>query len=78
MRANRYEVAPQKRILEINPDHKVIQRMQALAEDAANEPKVADLCTMLYDQALVAEGSPPSDPARFAKQLTKMMEEVTG
>ena len=78
MRANRYEVAPQKRILEINPDHKVIQRMQALAEDAANEPKVADLCTMLYDQALVAEGSPPSDPARFAKQLTRMMEEVTG
>jgi molecular chaperone HtpG len=77
MRANRYDVPAQKRILEINPEHPVIARMQKLSEDAANEAKVADLCSLLYDQALVAEGGMPADPTKFAKQLTKLMEEVT-
>ena len=28
--------------------------------------------------ALVAEGGVPADPARFARQITKLMQEVTG
>jgi molecular chaperone HtpG len=77
MRANRYDVPEQKRVLEINPEHRVIQRLRALAEDPANAVRVDDLSSLLYDQALVAEGGLPSDPARFAKQVTKLLEEVT-
>src|SRR5207247_9308631 len=77
MRTNRYDVPQQKRVLEINPDHAVIRRMRELSEGTGNEARVAALCTLLYDQALVAEGRPPSDPTRFARQVTKLLEEVT-
>jgi molecular chaperone HtpG len=77
MRANRYDVPEQKRVLEINPEHRVVQRMKELAEDAANEARVAEMSELLYDQALVAEGGLPADPPQFAKRLTKLLEEVT-
>jgi len=76
MRANRYDVPEQKRVLEINPEHKVIQRLRDLSEDAANAARVDDLTSLLYDQALVAEGGVPADPAGFARRLTKLLEEV--
>src|SRR6185295_12245526 len=47
MRANRYDVPEQKRVLEINPEHKVIQRLRELSEDSANDAKVSDLCAIL-------------------------------
>lgn len=78
MRANRYDVPEQRRVLEINPEHRVIQRLRELSEDAANAPRVDELCSLLCDQALVAEGGLPVDPARFAKQVTKLLEQVTG
>jgi molecular chaperone HtpG len=31
---------------------------------------------MLYDQALLAEGSPVQDPARFARRLTQLMSDA--
>jgi molecular chaperone HtpG len=77
MRANRYDVPEQKRVLEINPEHRIVIRMRELAEDAANEARVAEMSELLYDQALVAEGGLPSDPPKFAKRLTKLLEEVT-
>jgi molecular chaperone HtpG len=77
MRANRYDVPEQKRVLEINPEHRVIVRLREMSDDPANAARVDDLSALLYDQALVAEGGLPSDPARFAKQVTKLLEEVT-
>ena len=77
MRANRYDVPEQKRILEINPEHAVVKRMRELSQDAANEARVAEISAFLYDQALVAEGGLPADPPQFAKRLTKLLEEVT-
>ena len=76
MRANRYEVPVQKRILEINPEHRVIQRLRELSADESNAPRVEELSSVLYDQAVVAEGGVPADPARFSRQLTKLLEEV--
>ncbi len=77
MRANRYDVPEQKRTLEINAEHPVIRRLSDLAGDEANAARVDVLCGVLYDQALVAEGGLPADPAHFAKQVTKLLEEVT-
>jgi len=34
---------------------------------------VGDLVELLHGQALLAEGSPLSDPARFAKLLSRML-----
>lgn len=77
MRANNQPVPEQKRILELNPEHAVVKRLQAMAKDEASADEVASWSQLLYDQALVAEGSPPSDPARFARQITDLLDRAT-
>ena len=72
LRATGQEVPPQKRILELNPDHPVIGRLQAMAD--ADTQQLAEWSQMLYDQALIAEGILPDDPARFAKRIAKLMQ----
>ena len=32
---------------------------------------------MLFDQALLAEGSPVDDPAAFARRITELLTQVT-
>ncbi|MHC4514522.1 MAG: molecular chaperone HtpG [Planctomycetota bacterium] len=76
LRASGQDVPEQKRILELNPDHPVVQRLQAMAEDKAKGDEVADWSQLLFDQALVAEGNLPSDPAQFAKSVTKLMQKA--
>jgi molecular chaperone HtpG len=77
MRANNQPVPEQKRILELNPGHVVVQRLQSMAADDARADEVASWSQLLYDQALVAEGSPPSDPSRFARQITDLLDRAT-
>jgi molecular chaperone HtpG len=56
-------VPESKRILEINPDHPIIQRLNARFEANPSDPKLADWYGVLVDQALLAEGSDLKDPA---------------
>ena len=39
----------------------------------ADDPVIADYIAMLYDSALLAEGSPIQDPADFVKRVTALM-----
>ena len=64
-----HDVPKQKRILELNAQHAVVQRLQGLDDDG----RFADWSALLYDQALLAEGSLPSDPAAFSRRLTDLM-----
>ncbi|MFY9341981.1 MAG: molecular chaperone HtpG [Planctomycetota bacterium] len=64
-----HAVPPQKRILELNADHAVVKKLQGLADDAL----FADWAALLHDQALVAEGALPADPAAFARRLVALM-----
>ena len=68
MRAMNQEVPKSKRILEVNATHPLVKKVAALEGDERK-----DAIELLYDQALVAEGSPVPDPARFAKLLTSLM-----
>jgi molecular chaperone HtpG len=52
-----------KPILELNPEHPLVE---ALSEDSAS---FDDLVWVLFDQALLAEGGQPEDPAAFVKRL---------
>lgn len=78
LRAHDREYEPGPRVLEVNPAHPVIERLNALAADSGAEARVRDLANLLYDHALVAEGSPPSDPARFARQVADLMRASVG
>ncbi|MEZ4264889.1 MAG: molecular chaperone HtpG [Myxococcota bacterium] len=61
-----------KRILEVNPTHPLVTRLQDLA-DAGTTESLDESIRLLYDQALLAEGSPVEDPAGFAKRLLSVM-----
>ncbi|MCR5753064.1 MAG: molecular chaperone HtpG [Kiritimatiellae bacterium] len=68
MRAMHQEVAEEKRILEINATHPLIAKIRGLEGDA-----LKDAVEVLYDAALVAEGSPVADGAKFAKLVANML-----
>ena len=57
----------QKPILEINPKHPLVQKLKY--EDA----KFSDWVSLLFDQALLAEGGTLEDPAGFVKRMNQML-----
>lgn len=72
MRAQNPDLPPTKRILEINPTHPVIERLNGALSNA-DASWVDDWMALLYDQALIAEGSPIDDPAAFSRRLSAVM-----
>ena len=68
MEAMGQKVPVSKRTLEINPDHPVIEKMMQIPE--SEQETWAEI---LYNQALLNEGSPIKDPVRFSQKLTQLM-----
>lgn len=60
------------RILEINPDHALFGALQKVSED-----KLKEFSELLVDQALLIEGLPIEDPARFSRLISELMIEVS-
>jgi len=58
-----------KPILEINPTHKLVKRL----ETESAEEVFADLAHVLFDQALLAEGGTLEDPASFVKRMNSLI-----
>jgi molecular chaperone HtpG len=75
MRAMGQDVPAMKKILEINPSHPVFESMKGLFEKDRESPLLREYIGLLYDQALLMEGSKPKDPVAFAKSITKLMVE---
>ncbi len=67
------EVPSQMRILEINPSHRVFEAMNDLIAQGGHEATVKEYIDLLYNQALLLEGSKVKDPAAFAKSIAKLM-----
>ncbi len=64
-----HDVPAHKRILELNPEHAVVKKLQALTDDA----QFAEWASLLHDQALLAEGTMPADPAAFSRRVAALM-----
>ncbi|MAV08939.1 MAG: molecular chaperone HtpG [Verrucomicrobiales bacterium] len=62
-----------KRILELNPDHPVLEKMNTLFDSNKKDPKIADYSELLYNQALLTEGVAVKDPVRFSKLISDLM-----
>jgi molecular chaperone HtpG len=67
------EVPRTKRVLELNPNHTLVQGLARLYEVDAASPRIADYAELLHGQALLTEGGVPRDTARFTKLLTELM-----
>jgi molecular chaperone HtpG len=70
------EAPKAKRVLEINAEHPVIEHLRTASQSAAATDKVSDWVTVLYDQALLTEGSALEDPNRFARLVTSLLSEA--
>ena len=68
----------QKRILEINPEHGLIIAMRDLAAKDSSDDRLGEFGEMLFDQALLAEGAPLKNPARFAQRIASAMTFAVG
>jgi molecular chaperone HtpG len=58
-----------KPTLEINPDHEIVKKLLARADDAISE----DAAWMLFDQALLMEGVALKNPAEFVQRLNRVL-----
>ena len=74
LRLNNQEMPSQKRIMEINPDHTLINGLKAIHAGSPDSDQVTEWIELLYDQALLAEGSPIEDPGLFAGRMTRLLE----
>ncbi len=66
-----YQGAP--RILEINPEHALVEKMNKLLSDKKHNKLVDDAGTLLFEQARMMEGKLPSDPTKFAKIMNNFL-----
>ncbi len=67
------EVLSTKRILELNPSHEVFEVLNGLIEKGGNDSLINEYVDLLYNQALLLEGSKIKEPAAFGKSLAKLM-----
>lgn len=58
-----------KPILEINPEHPLVQRLKAETEDG----RFTDWSHLLFDQAYLSEGGQLDDPASFVRRLNDLL-----
>lgn len=58
-----------KPILEVNPSHRLIERLKNESDDT----KFADYAHVVFDQALLAEGGQLEDPASFVKRMNSLI-----
>jgi molecular chaperone HtpG len=58
-----------KPILEINPTHEIIKKLESVQDDRLFE----DATRLLYEQALLIEGAPVKKPVDFVRRLNSML-----
>lgn len=63
------KVPDMKPILEINPDHELIRRLAKMR----SQEKIDDFADILFDQAVLAEGALPEDPAGFVRKVNALL-----
>jgi molecular chaperone HtpG len=74
LKAAGQNVPTSKPVLEINPGHPIVKRLN----DETDDSKFSDWSQILFDQATLAEGGQLEDPAAFVKRLNELMLTLAG
>jgi molecular chaperone HtpG len=61
------------RNLELNAEHPTILAMQGLFEKKPDDPRLTAYARLLYDQAVLAEGSRVADPQQMAARINELI-----
>ena len=73
LKASGQPVPDNKRVLEINLEHPVVEKMRALYEKDKESPVLNDYASLLYDLAVIGEGGKVAEPAKFGKIVSDLM-----
>jgi len=67
------EVPETKRIFEINPEHPLVNKLN----DEQDMDRFKDLSLVIFEQAMLAEGSSLDEPASYVQRLNKLLLELS-
>ena len=73
MRAMNQEVPPSKQILELNPDHDLVKKMNTLAGVEEHADQLNAFVDLLYGQAQLTSGADVKNPSRFSQLVSDLM-----
>ncbi|CAN5202319.1 molecular chaperone HtpG [soil metagenome] len=74
LRAAGQSVPEAQPVLELNPHHPLVRKLNAESDEA----RFGDLSLMLFEQAVLAEGEPLDDPAGYVQRMNKLLLELSG
>lgn len=74
MEAAGQEVPDSKPILEVNPQHPLLEML----DEQQDEDQFAELAAIVFDQAHLAEGGQLDDPATYVSRLNKLLVQMAG
>ena len=63
-----------RRILELNPRHKLIERLATSVGEPGASDQLSEFAWLLLDQARIVEGEQLPDPSAFARRLATLLE----
>jgi molecular chaperone HtpG len=69
LKASGQQAPESKPILEVNPNHRLVERLKTEKDEA----KFNDYTRVLFDQALLAEGGQLDDPASFVRRINALL-----
>ena len=73
MQAAGQSVPDSKPIMELNPEHPLVKRL----DQESDEDRFASLSTVLFEQAQLASGDELEDPAAYVQRLNKLLLELS-
>ncbi|MFP3999854.1 MAG: molecular chaperone HtpG [Desulfobacterales bacterium] len=78
LRASGQTVPETKRILELNTQHPVMEKIRSIYENNGDEESLKEYSRLLYDLAVIAEGGKVENPSRFNKMVGDLMAGAIG
>ena len=69
MRSMGQEIPVQKRALELNPKHPLVENMRKAREEHPDDAGLSETASLLHDMALLAEGGELKEPSTFVTRL---------
>lgn len=73
LKASGQKAPDQKRALEVNVNHPVMEKIKSVFESDTTNSVLTDYCDLLYDIAVISEGGKLDNPARFSTLVGDLM-----
>ncbi|MCP3955667.1 MAG: molecular chaperone HtpG [Desulfobacterales bacterium] len=73
LKASGQQTPDTKRVLELNMDHPVMDKINAIFDKDAADPVLKDCAGLLFDLATISEGGKIEDPAAFTRRVGELM-----